>query len=151
MFVRFSVVPCRAHASAWENAHRERHIAVDRIASRWKLDSHSLHTRWHPHWHHVSRPRHALHVQHERVAGEPPGNRSTVTESHVGGRCGASRTRSAGTSASQPRSPRTSGVSSIEVAKNCCGTAVSSGSYTLPESTSGLSPRPHRNAVRATA
>src|SRR5436309_15741981 len=71
MFVRFSVMPSRATASAWENAHRERHIAVDRIASRWKLDSHSLHTRWHPHWHHVSRPRHALHVQHERVAGEP--------------------------------------------------------------------------------
>jgi len=42
-------------------------------------------------------------------------------------RCGAIVMRPAGASTSMPRRPRMSGVSTMDVAKNCCGTAVSSG------------------------
>ena len=58
---------------------------------------------------------------------EPNGTLFTRTESQSGGRCGESVSRRAGASASIPSSPRMSGVSTIDVAKNCCGTAVSSG------------------------
>ena len=68
-----------------------------------------------------------LRVKRTFTVPVPNGMLSTATESHSGGRCGASMNRRAGASTSTPRRPRISGVNTMEVAKNCCGTAVSSG------------------------
>ena len=50
-----------------------------------------------------------------------------ITHYYEGGNCGARRAARSGALASQPTIPRRIGVASIEVAKNWCGTAVSSG------------------------
>ena len=57
----------------------------------------------------------------------PTRNACTAAVFHSGGSCGASVARRSGALGCQPSSPFMSGVTSIDVAKNWCGTAVSSG------------------------